>query len=132
VIRESIRRIKHGFLVGIFPEGSRTDDGTVAEFKPGFVTLLRRTGAPVYPVGIAGAFECFPRGVLFIRPGRVRVVVGDPIPQAELERLSKRGNESELVATMRERVIECQRAAEAWRGIGTRKAAEQKAVQSAK
>ena len=117
VIRESIRRIKHGFLVGIFPEATRTKDGTVGQFKPGFVTLLRRSGAPVYPVGIAGAFECFPRKTWFIRPVRVRVVVGEPFTPEQLEPLSRRGNEAQLLTIMRERVVQCQREAEAWRNI---------------
>ena len=61
-LKEAIRRLEHGFYVGIFPEGTRTENGTVGEFKPGFLLLLRRTSVPVIPVGIAGAFEAFPKG----------------------------------------------------------------------
>ncbi|HTN03079.1 MAG TPA: lysophospholipid acyltransferase family protein, partial [Planctomycetaceae bacterium] len=53
-LRESIRRLKQGFLVGIFPEGTRTTDGCVGELKPGFLALMRRSKQPVYPIGISG------------------------------------------------------------------------------
>ncbi len=53
-LRESIRRMEHGFLVGIFPEGTRSDDGALGELKPGFLALVRRAGVPVIPVGVAG------------------------------------------------------------------------------
>ncbi|NOX53081.1 MAG: 1-acyl-sn-glycerol-3-phosphate acyltransferase [Planctomycetes bacterium] len=115
VIREAVRRLEHGFLVGIFPEGSRTNDGKVAELKPGFAMLLRRAHVPVYPVGVAGAFEVFPRGSCVIKPGRVRVVFGDPFEPPELQDLCQRGREPELLRLVRGRIIQCQREAEQWR-----------------
>ncbi|MFQ5734266.1 MAG: lysophospholipid acyltransferase family protein [Planctomycetaceae bacterium] len=115
VIRESVRRMQHGFLLGIFPEGTRTQDGSVGEFKPGFVAIVRRAKLPIYPVGVAGAFEALPRGTWFPRPRRVRIVYGEPLTYAELEPLCQRGRERELVELVRDRVTECRREAEAWR-----------------
>ncbi len=106
-IKEAVRRLKHGFLVGVFPEGTRTRDGSVGQFKPGFIALIRRAKLPVYPVGIAGANEAFPRGKWLLRPRKVRVVFGDPFNSAEIEELSKRGQEEKLVALCRSRVIQC-------------------------
>lgn len=116
-IRVAIERMQQGFLVGIFPEGTRTRDGRVGEFKPGFVALVRRAKLPVYPVGIAGAFEAFPRSLWNMRLSPVRVVFGDPLSPDEIEQLGGRGRgrEEEFVQTVRERVIACQREAEAWR-----------------
>ena len=85
-LRETIRRMQHGFLVGVFPEGTRTETGEVGEFKPGFVALIRRAKLPVYPVGIAGAFQAMGKGSLLLKPARVRVVVGEPISVEELAR----------------------------------------------
>jgi 1-acyl-sn-glycerol-3-phosphate acyltransferase len=45
----------------IFPEGERTRTGAMQALKPGVLLLLHRTGVPIVPVGIAGAFEVFPR-----------------------------------------------------------------------
>ena len=105
----------HGFLVGIFPEGTRTTDGSVGDFKPGFVALVRRGKVPVYPIGIAGAHEAFPRKNLFLRPRKVYVVFGDPFTVDELAALTKKGQEEALVKAARDRIITCQDEAEAWR-----------------
>ncbi len=114
-IHRSVQRVEHGFLVGIFPEGTRTRDGSVGEFKPGFVSLIRRSRAAVYPVGIAGAFEAYPKGVLFPRRQQVCVVYGEPLDPDRLQELSKKGREHELIAFAREHVQNCQREAENWR-----------------
>lgn len=113
-IRETVRRMKHGFLIGVFPEGTRTRDGTVAAFKPGFVALVRRAKRPIIPVGIAGAYEAMPRSSWWIRPKTIRVVYGEPIPFEELESLCQRGREEELVALVQRRVQACLEEAEAW------------------
>ncbi len=117
LIRECVRRLNHGFLVGIFPEGSRTRDGNVAPLKPGFTTILRRTEVPVFPVGVAGGFQVFPRGSKFIKPGVVRVVYGKPFTSQELKPLLARDREPELLDLVRRRIIECYQEAEHWRQL---------------
>jgi 1-acyl-sn-glycerol-3-phosphate acyltransferase len=113
-IRETLRRIDQGFLVGIFPEGTRSVDGSLGTFKPGFAALVRRTSLPIYPVGIAGAHRALGKGSLFMKPCRVCVVFGDPFPAKVIAELKQRGRETELVAAVRARIAECQQAAEAW------------------
>ena len=114
-IKAAVERMRHGFLVGIFPEGTRSLDGTVGPFKPGFIALVRRGKVPVYPVGVAGAHEAMPRDRLLLRPRRVTVVFGDPLTPEEIARHSGRGQEDALVALARDRVTACQREAEEWR-----------------
>ncbi|VAX39521.1 Acyl-CoA:1-acyl-sn-glycerol-3-phosphate acyltransferase [hydrothermal vent metagenome] len=114
-IKNAIRRMQQGYMVGIFPEGTRTQDGSVGEIKPGFISLVRRSKLPVYPVGIAGAFEVFPRDRKFPRPGKVRVVFGDPLTWEELLPFTKKGKEAELVELIRNRIIQCQQEAVDWR-----------------
>lgn len=114
-IRTALQRMNDGFLVGLFPEGTRSPDGTVGEFKPGFISLIRRAKVPVYPVGIAGAHEAMPRGGVRLWPQRVRVVYGQPLCPEEIARLSKKGHEDELVAFAREAVAACQKEAQQWR-----------------
>jgi 1-acyl-sn-glycerol-3-phosphate acyltransferase len=120
IIKETVRRMGAGFLAGVFPEGTRSRDGAVAEFKSGFVALVRRARVPVYPVGIAGAHRAFGRGSWFIKPRRVCVVFGEPLAASFVEELSARGREAELVSLVRDRVITCQREAEERLGNGTR------------
>lgn len=112
-LREAIRRLKHGFLVGIFPEGTRTPDGQVGELKPGFLALIRRSKQPVYPVGISGAFEAMPRGSLIMWPRRVRLVYGEPISAETIESYGR--DDEGLLTVVRLRLIACHRAAEDWR-----------------
>lgn len=114
-LRESLRRMEHGYLVGIFPEGTRTETGEVGEFKPGFVALIRRSNLPVYPVGIAGGFQAMGRKSLFLYPARVRVVVGEPISVEQLQQFSGRGQDQALIDFVRSRVVQCYEEAEAWR-----------------
>ena len=114
VIREMVARLDHGFLVGMFPEGTRTSDGKIGEFKPGFISLVRRSRRPIVAVGIAGAYESYPRGGL-PRPGRVRLVIGKPWQPEEYAEYCERGREAELVAAVRQRVQDCVDEATAWR-----------------
>jgi len=115
-IRQAIGRINDGFLVGIFPEGTRSADGEIGEFKPGFISLIRRIKQPVYPVGIAGAHEAMPRrGLLRLCPRKVHIVFGEPLCQDQLKALSKKGQEDLLIEFARNAIVECQREAESWR-----------------
>jgi long-chain acyl-CoA synthetase len=62
----------------IFPEGTRSIDGRIAEFKKGAAILAYELGVPIVPVGIRGTFEAWPRGGRFkFHP--VEYVFGDPI-----------------------------------------------------
>ena len=106
-LRESLRRMEHGFLVGIFPEGTRSLDGGLRELKPGFVALVRRANVSVIPVAVAGAYEAFPRGAWFPRPSKIRVVYGSPLDPARLAELSQKGREAELVDWSRSSIQSC-------------------------
>lgn len=85
-IREIIRRLEMGRAVMIFPEGGRTPDGELHEFKRGVAVLVKRAKCPVVPAAICGAYEAWPRHrpwpLPFVRP--VRVIYGQPIPYDEL------------------------------------------------
>lgn len=114
-IREATRRIRHGFLVGIFPEGTRSDDERLGELKPGFIAMLRHGKSPVVPVGLAGTGRALPRRGLWLRRGRVRVVFGPPIEWSELEPLTGRGREGELLSLIRTRMLDVCAQAREWR-----------------
>jgi 1-acyl-sn-glycerol-3-phosphate acyltransferase len=83
-IRTAVDRLDKGFLVNIFPEGTRSEDGTIGTIAPGVSLILNRckTDVPVVPVVIDGAFEAWPRGAKFPRPRQIRIHYGRPIPAA--------------------------------------------------
>jgi len=67
-VKETFRRLKAGHAVLLFPEGTRTSDGRIAEFKPGLAVLARKAKVPVLPVVIDGAYEAWPRTSPVPRP----------------------------------------------------------------
>lgn len=117
VMREMIARLKAGFWVGIFPEGTRSSDGKLGEIKPGFVAMLRRAGVPVCPVGIAGADRALGRHHKLPHFSTVRVVFGEPIPADQVAALLEQG-EAALLDLIRTRLEECMSQASDWRGAG--------------
>ncbi len=106
-IRVAMERLDAGFLVGIFPEGTRSLTEEVKSFRPGFLALARRSRQPIYPVGIAGANRAMPKGAWWIRPVRIEVVYGTPLTIDELSRLQDDKDDSALAEMARARVAEC-------------------------
>lgn len=78
-MKEAVERLKAGHALLMFPEGTRTRDGLIAPLKGGVGFLAERTGVPVVPVLISGAFEAWPKSQVFPLPGRVTVVYGRPV-----------------------------------------------------
>jgi 1-acyl-sn-glycerol-3-phosphate acyltransferase len=113
-LRLAADRLKRGFLVGIFPEGTRSRDGQLGPLKPGFIALIRKVDFPVIPVGIAGTAAAWPRNAWFVRPKPCRVVFGDPIPTEVLAKLVVKGNEEALIDEVRRRMSQCLQEAQEW------------------
>lgn len=77
--------LERGVSVAIFPEGTRSDDGSMGRFKLGAFELAIATGRPIVPVVLAGARDLLPkRTVVFARDAHVRVRVLPPSPTAGL------------------------------------------------
>ncbi len=64
----------------VFPEGTRSQTGTLAEFKSGGFHLALQAGVPILPVTVSGTHRVTPKGSLKVHPGLVRVHYGKPIP----------------------------------------------------
>jgi 1-acyl-sn-glycerol-3-phosphate acyltransferase len=78
-IRETLRRLKSGAGVVIFPEATRTSDGAVRDLKPGLFMVASRAGVPVVPAVVDGAFEAWPRHEILPRPFPIVVAFGEPL-----------------------------------------------------
>jgi len=59
-VKTALQLLNMGEGVIVFPEGTRTPDGTMKEFMAGIVLLIRRAKGPVLPVGVAGAYDAWP------------------------------------------------------------------------
>lgn len=84
--------------VAIFPEGTRSTDGSLGRFKYGGFLLAVRAGVPVVPVTISESWRVMRRGEVTVHPGTVQVAVDRPIPVADLDEQSA----TELAQTVRE------------------------------
>jgi 1-acyl-sn-glycerol-3-phosphate acyltransferase len=78
-LRRVIDGVRGGKSLAVFPEGTRTADGSLQEMKRGAFKIAMRAGVPIVPVTIRGTFELLPRTTLAPRPGRVDVFIGAPI-----------------------------------------------------
>lgn len=84
-MRAALAELDAGRCVVVFPEGTRSPDGSMQPFRRGVLLLLKRAQATVLPMGVAGTFEAWPKGRSLPRPvGHVVLSVGEPIPSETL------------------------------------------------
>jgi len=79
-LADAARRIREGTSVVVYPEGTRSPDGTVRRFKRGSFGLALEAGVPVVPISLVGVKEVAPRGLFSLVPGTVGVRVHAPVP----------------------------------------------------
>lgn len=90
---------QRGISILVFPEGGRSLEG-LKPFKEGAAYIAIKAGVPVVPIALIGTLEVLPMGSLNIRPGRVTMRIGDPVPTTGLT-LKDRG---QLTEELHERV----------------------------
>ncbi|MFH1387115.1 MAG: lysophospholipid acyltransferase family protein [bacterium] len=71
--------LKTGKSVLVFPEGTRSKDGTLGKFKRGSLMAALKSGAPIIPVAISGSYNVLPRGTYLINPTKIKLSIGKPI-----------------------------------------------------
>jgi 1-acyl-sn-glycerol-3-phosphate acyltransferase len=101
LVREATERMDRGQMVVIFPEGTRTRDGSIGDFKPGAFYLARKTGVRLLPVLLDGGHQALPKGSLLFRPASLTVRILPPVT-ADGERALTR---DELAEETRKRIL---------------------------
>jgi 1-acyl-sn-glycerol-3-phosphate acyltransferase len=79
-LREGASKLRDGWSLLIYPEGTRTSDGLLQRFKKGAFMMAVNTGVPILPVTINGAFKLWPKNSLRLQSGRISITIGEPIP----------------------------------------------------
>jgi 1-acyl-sn-glycerol-3-phosphate acyltransferase len=79
-LRRALLALRQGAVLGIFPEGGRSDDGRLKPVKPGAALLALRAEVPLVPAGIVGAYRAYSRHHRVPRPSPITVRFGPPIP----------------------------------------------------
>jgi 1-acyl-sn-glycerol-3-phosphate acyltransferase len=97
-IKTTLEQLRLGKAVLVFPEGERTPHGRMQPLKPGVQLLIKRAMAPILPVGIAGAYEAWPRWRKYPMPAplfmpasarTLAVSIGKPLDAARLAALPR-------------------------------------------
>lgn len=92
-IRQSVEAInkgteflKQGYSMVIFPEGTRSRDGKMGEFKAGSFKLAVKSGVPIVPVVIKGSFDIMGKDSIIIKPAKVQLEILKPIETSSLSK----------------------------------------------
>ncbi len=81
-IRQSLQLCRQLLLSGtgntlvLFPEGTRSADGRLGDFRPGVGMLVAGTTVPVIPCWLDGSHRAMPKGVMIPQPRRIRLKIG--------------------------------------------------------
>lgn len=86
-IKESLRVMKAGMGLMVFPQGTRMKKVTPESVKPGILSMAHKSGVPVIPFGIAGEFKLF---------SGVKVNIGKPITVEEIGKILEIENRAEM------------------------------------
>lgn len=88
-LREMALHLERGDCVAIFPEGSRSADGSLGEFRRGALLGTRDTPVPLVPTAIQGTYEAWPRQRAYPLPRRVSIRFGEPVDSRAPQALEK-------------------------------------------
>ena len=103
-VKEALKRLKQGRIVGIFPEGRINRDGGLLEFNPGLAFIAARAGVPVIPAYIDEAPSGETMIEPFLTPTKSYVRFGEPLDFTHMKRPTA-VERLEIAATIREAVL---------------------------
>ena len=78
-VNKAIKELKEGISAYFFAEGTRNLNGKLQSFKKGGVVLALKARLPIVPITILDSHKLFPKRALRIKPGVMRIIIGDPI-----------------------------------------------------
>lgn len=90
-IQEAVEKIKNGYSVVIFPEGTRSKTGEIGEFKKGSFKLASDAKVKIIPVSIKGTIDILGKDKAKIRKGKIKVYVDEPIDPNIMDREEQKG-----------------------------------------
>lgn len=83
-LKEALKRVSMGHVIGVFPEGTRSVTGELQEAKRGIGFLVARANVPVVPIYVEGTGEAFPKGKPVKRGTRINLYVGNTVYPKDL------------------------------------------------
>lgn len=95
-LKEAIKVLKKGHILVLYPEGRRSTNGKLQKGKLGTAKIFLKTGVPILPVGLKGAFELLPAGGKLKLKKNIEINIGKPLFFNEEFVLSQNFNENSL------------------------------------
>jgi 1-acyl-sn-glycerol-3-phosphate acyltransferase len=77
--KQATRNIRRGKSYMVYPEGTRSKDGTLLPFKKGAFMMAIEAGVPIVPVTVSGATKIMPKGEFKLFPSTVHIIIHEPI-----------------------------------------------------
>ena len=99
-LKKSIQILKDGGCLGLFPEGTRTTDGSLQSVKVGLGFLIAKAGVPVVPAYIDGTFAAYSRHAKSITHAKIQVFYGVPITPAEIATFGRGRDSYEKISNL--------------------------------
>jgi 1-acyl-sn-glycerol-3-phosphate acyltransferase len=92
-LNKAAMRMREGHCLVIFPEGTRSNDGRLGNFKSGSFRMALKANVPIVPVTIKGSIDIMPKGTSFIKSAVVNVIISpaiipDELPEKDLATIS--------------------------------------------
>lgn len=82
-IEAAQKKLQNGASITVFPEGTRSKNGNLGKFKRGAFALAGSIGLPIVPLTIKGTYEILPKWSYNIHPGKLTLIIHDPIPYSK-------------------------------------------------
>lgn len=81
--------IRQGTSIFVFPEGTRSADGVIKDFKKGVFVLAAKSRQPIIPISISGSYNILPKKSWMVHPGEIKFSIGNPIQSAGTDSKSR-------------------------------------------
>jgi len=86
-LKTTVKMLKEGKVVSMFPEGTRTENGELQEAKGGIGFIIEKSGCVVVPAYIDGTYKAHKKGAKWVKPCKVKITFGKPITQEDFQAL---------------------------------------------
>ena len=115
--KAALAELEAGRVVIIYPEGTRSPDGSMQEFKRGVLLLVKRAKPTILPMGVAGTFDAWPRGRTLPRAfGKVVCACGEPLDGAQVAALDGEKALEALHVAVERAFADASQELDRWRG----------------